>query len=134
MKRIFRNNLFKIGGGNLRSFVALRTLMIGLVLVLAGLNACNKEMGPVLPTGVQNNQGVYDREGSVTFDPISLQALNHTSNEEYEYLGRTIFEHDMYFPNTDIREYFPAEASEICTPERIAKFKNDFCRLRQGHR
>jgi hypothetical protein len=100
--------------------------MIGLVLVLAGLNACKKEMGPDLPTGVHINKSAHDREGGATFDPISLQALNHTSNEEYEYLGRTVFEHDMYFPNTDIREYFPAEASEICTPQRIAKFKNDY--------
>lgn|GEM_PF-1919319 len=102
---------------------------MSLALVLAGLNACKKEITPDLPAGIQNNQSANDRSEVINFDPISLQALNHTSNEDYEFAGRTLFEHAMYFPDTDVKEYFPAELSMAIDPY-MAKFKRDYLPLK----
>jgi len=110
-----------MGGGKLLSFGSLRMALVALVFVLAGLNACKKEMVSEVVSDVRKESlGVNDRDGNGSA-ALDLAAFKEVEDSSYTAIGRTLFEYIAFQANrVSPSELIPAEVRQELMPEILA--------------
>jgi hypothetical protein len=122
------NYLSKLGGGYqpLHMPKILLLLIFGLSLGLH-LVSCNKLKETNTQTSTTGS--VVERTDLIPFTPLTKTAIAHNSTEDYEFIGRTLYEHRMYFSDRDPSSYFnfsPKEtaAMAVADAEFNSKYKD----------
>jgi hypothetical protein len=90
------------------------TILFALVSILSTLTlfiACHKDADQVESAQVRQSI-VEERDIVIGFSPLTKSAIDHNLNTDYEFAGRTMYEHYMYYSDRDPMTYFNFSVDE----------------------